>query len=274
VGSQTGGGVTGGLVDIHAHLLPGIDDGPEDLPGSLEMAQAAVGAGIETVVATPHLRDDFPGVHVEELAERCGSLQDEVTRAGISLRIVSGAEVSLAWALEADEGRLRLASFGQRGKDLLVETPGVVSSLDRMLGHLAGRGYRITLAHPERSSAFQRDPERLERLVAQGVLLQVNASSVLDRRGNDRSRLGLRLCRDGLAHAVASDGHRARSWRPIVNLASAVESLSSALGPERAHWLTASGPAAIVEGVSLPALPPADAPQRRRWFAWRRAGEG
>lgn len=258
--------MTDALVDIHAHLLPGIDDGPEDLAGSLEMARAAAGAGVRTVVATPHLRDDFPGVRVEEVAERCRSLQEEVGRTGISLQIVPGAEVSLPWALEADNEALRLASCGQRGTDLLVEAPDTVSLLDRMLGHLASRGYRITLAHPERTTAFQREPERLERLVAQGVLLQVNAVSVLDHRRNERGRLALRLCRDGLAHAVASDGHRASSWRPIVDLASAVESLSGALGPGRAHWLASRGPAAIVEGAPMPTPPPVEPTRQRRWF--------
>lgn len=265
--------MTDGLVDIHTHVLPGIDDGPELLAGSLEMARAAAGAGVRTVVATPHLREDFPGVRVEELAERCRSLQDEVVRAGISLQIVTGAEVSLPWALEADDEQLRLASFGQRGTDLLIETPDAVSLLGRMLGHVAGRGYRITLAHAERTTAFQRDPQRLERIVAQGMLVQVNAVSLLDRR-TERGRLALALCRDGLAHAVASDGHRARSWRPIVDLTSAVESLSRAIGPARARWLASDAPGAIVEGAPLPEPPPVQAAQRRRWFGRRGAGAG
>lgn len=263
-----------GLVDIHAHLLPGIDDGPEDVAGSLEMARAAAAVGVGTVVATPHLRADFPDVRVEELAGRCRSLQDEVTRAGISLQVVPGAEVSLAWALEADDEQLRLASFGQRGTDLLIEAPGANSLLERMLGQLAGRGYRITLAHAERTVAFEREPQRLERLVAQGVLIQVNAGSVLGSWRNGRGRLALRLCADGLAHAVASDGHRADTWRPIVDLASAFESLSRTLGPERAHWLASSGPAAIVAGTPLSEPPPATPSPRRGWFGRRSAGGG
>lgn len=274
MGSPGAGGVIDGLVDIHAHLLPGIDDGPEALAGSLEMARAAAAAGVGTVVATPHLRDDFPGVRVDELAGRCRSLQDEVSRAGISLRIVPGAEVSLAWALEADDEQLRLASYGQRGTDLLIEIPDAISLLDRMLGHVVGRGYRITLAHAERTTAFQREPERLERLVAQGVLVQVNAVSVLDRRRNERGRLAVRLCRDGLAHVVASDGHRARSWRPIVELAAAFESLSATIGPARALWLASQAPSAIVEGTPLPEPPPVTPPERRRWFGRLRAGAG
>lgn len=75
-----------GLVDIHAHLLPGIDDGPDDLEGSLEMARMAVSKGVQTIAATPHLRSDFPKVHLEELAKRCDQLQRAIDAEGIPLR--------------------------------------------------------------------------------------------------------------------------------------------------------------------------------------------
>jgi protein-tyrosine phosphatase len=256
-----------GLVDIHAHLLPGIDDGPETLAESLAMARAAGDAGIEAVVATPHLRADFPDVHVEELAERCRALREALGREGIVLRVVSGAEVSMEWALEAPEEQLRLASYDQRGTDLLIETPENVSLLDRMLVPLTNRGYRVTLAHPERAPAFQRNPERLQDLVAQGALLQVNAASVMGRWRNERGRLALALCRDGLAHALASDGHRARDWRPITDLAAAVEKLSAAVGVERADWLASAAPRAICQGAALPPVPAlSEQAGRRGWF--------
>src|SRR5579884_3566750 len=106
-----------GLVDIHAHLLPGIDDGPLGLSDSIRMAQAAVDSGIETMAVTPHLRSDFPEVHVEELAARCQSLREELAWAEVPLTLVQGAEVSLLWALDADGESLRLATYGQRGTD-------------------------------------------------------------------------------------------------------------------------------------------------------------
>src|ERR1035438_7069545 len=96
-----------GYVDIHAHILPGIDDGPEDLEGSLSMARAPRGPGITTLVATPHLRADFPNVHIHELADRCRALQQAIHREQIPLRIVSGTEVALVWALDADDEELR-----------------------------------------------------------------------------------------------------------------------------------------------------------------------
>ena len=147
-----------GYVDIHAHVLPGIDDGPRDLEGTLALARAAAAAGTATIAATPHLRPDFPDVDVHELAERCDDVRAAIARDGIPVTVVSGAEASLVWALEAGEEELRLASYGQLGRDLLIETPsGSTSGLDALLYQLRAKGFRVTLAHPERSAGFDSD---------------------------------------------------------------------------------------------------------------------
>ncbi len=82
-----------GYVDIHSHILPGIDDGPSDLEGSVAMARAAADVGISTMAATPHLRSDFPDVHVEELARRGQEVRDALGREGVPVTVVSAAEV-------------------------------------------------------------------------------------------------------------------------------------------------------------------------------------
>lgn len=253
-----------GLVDIHAHALPGIDDGPDDLDGSLAMARLAAGAGTVTLAATPHLRPDFPGVDVHELAERCHRLREAIACEGISLELVCGAEVSLAWALEASDEDLRLASYGQRGTDLLIETPLIETvGLAQLVYTIRARGYRVTLAHPERSSRFQADPSALEDLVRGGVLLQVNASSLRPaQRRAPLHRLAKRLCRDGLAHVIASDGHRGSGWRPVTELSAGADLAAALVGSARANWLTREAPAAILAGTALPDPPAAVRPGR------------
>ena len=264
-----------GLVDIHAHLLSGIDDGPEDLEGALDMARAAVAAGISTIAVTPHLRSDFPDVHVEEIAERCSQLAETLRAEEVPLELEPGAEVSLVWALEAGEEALKMATFGQRGRDLLVETPGQVTMLGPLLYQLRSRGLRITLAHPERSFDFQRDPSRLEQLVQDGLLLQVNAMSLLAPRRSGVRQLSERMCRDGLAHAIASDGHRGHDWRPVTALAEGLEALTALVGHERAAWMTRAAPAAILRGEPLPPrLPAVEPPPGRRRFFRRRSNRG
>jgi protein-tyrosine phosphatase len=257
-----------GLVDIHAHLLPGIDDGPEDLAGTLEMARSAVASGIVRLATTPHLRSDFPAVRHEEIAGRVADVQRELSAAGIELHVVAGAEVSLIWALEASEEDLRLASFGQRGHDLLIETPDDVSMLEQLLYQVRVHGYRITLAHPERSPAFRRDASTLVRLTEQGVLVQVNAEALLASSRSPLRKLAERLCLESMAHVVASDGHRGHEWRPVERLSRGVEALSGLVGPDRARWMASEVPAAVLDGAPLP---PAPEVQRRRGLLsrWR-----
>jgi len=260
-----------GYVDIHAHVLPGIDDGPSRVDDALAMLRAAAGCGIATIVATPHVRSDFPDVDVHQLADRCAEMRGRLAGEAIGLELACGAEVSLIWAIEASDEELRLASYGQRGSDLLIETPlTTTAGLDSLLYELQVRGFRITLAHPERSRDFQRDPAPLAELVRRGLLLQVNADSLLgDERRSATSRLGVQLCVDGLVHALASDSHRAESWRPVTRLPEAVAAAASLLGPDRARWMSADAPAAILKGTELPEAPPVLAARRRR-RAWRR----
>ncbi len=185
--------------------------------------------------------------------------------AEVDIRIVPGAEVSLVWAFEASDEELALASYQQRGNDLLIETPSMSAAvLDMMLSRLRARGLRILLAHAERIPEFQRHPERPEALAEQGVLLQVNADALLARpRSSPVARLGRRLCVDGLVHVLASDGHRAFAWRPVTQLAEAAEAAAALVGPERARWMTESVPAAILDGSRLPEPPPIVTPRRR-----------
>jgi protein-tyrosine phosphatase len=250
-----------GCVDIHAHILPGIDDGPGDVGESLAMARAAAESGTAVIVATPHLRVDFPAVHVDQLAERCEALRETIRRAGVQLEIVAGAEVSLPWALEASDEELALASYGQRGTDLLIETPMMnAPAMDRLLPALRMKGYRVTLGHPERSRHFRRDEDRLRRLAADGVLLQLNADSLLGAAGRGAQRLARKLLTDGVAHVIGSDGHRATGRRPVTQLARAAQVVAQLAGPERAGWMTQAVPSAILEGADVPD-PPVVVPQ-------------
>lgn len=261
-----------GHVDLHAHALPGIDDGPSDPEGAISMLRAAAAAGIGTLAVTPHLRSDFPNVHVDELDRRCRALREASMREGIEIQIVCGAEVSLVWALEASDEALTLATYGQRGTDLLIETPTFdVVGLESRLNQLRAKGLRVTLAHPERNVEFQRAPSRLAELVQDGVLVQVNAETLLGAgRRSDADRLGRYLCSEGLAHALASDGHRAAGWRPVTSLAKAAPIAAELVGPDRAHWMTHAAPEAIIAGAPLPDAPEAPNGRRRHSLLRRR----
>jgi protein-tyrosine phosphatase len=259
-----------GYVDIHAHLLPGIDDGPDSLADSIAMASAAAESGTAMLAATPHLHPSFPDVHLEELGERCRALQRALAERDIEIQIVSGAEISVDWLIDAGDAELEMASYARRGSDVLIETPpGSIRLLDAVFPRLRAKGYRVTLAHPERGLGLEHDLPWLRKLVDQGLVLAVNAGALLASRSSHRGRLARQLCADGLARVLVSDGHRGTNWRPVTQLAAGARVLADLVGPDRAAWMTRDVPRAILEGETLPVAPPVEPPRRHRWFSRR-----
>jgi len=262
------------MIDLHCHILPGLDDGPADDLTALDMLRAYEADGVETVVATPHLRTDFPDIVPAEIAGRSLALEDAGTRDGLCTQVVPGGEVALSWAFNASDDDLRAASLDGLGKDLLIETPpnALGSGVAEALFEVALRGYRLTLAHPELSPSFQRCPERLARLVHRGVLLQVT-SSALQRsaRKSASASLAQALVREGLCAAIASDAHSAGPWRPP-ELTRGVAAAARLATPAFAEWLVRDAPDAILAGEPLPLPPEAPATPRGRSWLRRRAG--
>lgn len=260
------------VIDLHFHILPGIDDGPDDTAGSVALARAAVAGGITTVAATPHLREDHPAVRPEELGRRVRSLESRLGAERVPLEVVPAAEVDLRWAREAAPEALRLATYGQRGTDVLLETPygPVPDTFEDAVFRLSIDGLRVLLAHPERNDTFQRNPERLFAMATRGVLLQISSGSLLSERRGSRSRaLARALIERGLAHVLASDAHTTEPWRPP-NLADGMAAAAE-IAPARAEWMVTDAPAAILEGVPLP-RPPAERSRPRRGLLARVRG--
>jgi len=245
------------VIDLHTHVLPGIDDGPADLPGSLAVLTAAAEDGTVTLAATPHVRPDHPGVVPTELGGRVSELAGAAAEAGLDIDLVAGGEVDLLWAQRAGDDELRAVSFGQRGHDLLVETPygALPDRFEDLLFSVSVRGYRILLAHPERNPTFQHDRQRLATLVEHGTLLQVTALSLASTERRSRSRrLAHELVKHQLAHVIASDAHGGHV--PRSGLSAGVEA-AARIAPMRARWMVSDVPAAILAGEPLPP-PPAE----------------
>jgi protein-tyrosine phosphatase len=256
------------VIDLHCHLLPGIDDGPATTAESLALATELAADGVRSAAATPHVRPDFPDVVGDELGARRAELQGAIDAAGIQLQVLPGAEVDLTYGLELSDDELRVLSLGGGGSALLVETPyGPVSDLfEEQLFSLTLRGFRPLLAHPERNRAFQETPERLAGLTGRGVLLQVTAEALLrSPRRSATGRLAADLVERGLVSVLASDAHGGHIARE--SLSQGLAAARKLVGP-RASVLVEDAPAAIVAGLQLPDPPRREV--RRRLFGRRR----
>ena len=259
------------MIDIHTHVLPGIDDGPEDTVGSVAMAHLASERGTRTLVATPHVREDHPDVHPDEIHDRARSLNRLVRDYGIDVFIVPGAEVALGSALEMSDDELRVVTLAGNGRDLLIETPfsSVPSVFGQLLDGFVQRGFRVTLAHPELNQTFQQEPERLGELADAGIQLQITAASLTRRTG--ARRLATKALERGWATVLASDAHSAE-WRPP-DLGPGIEAARKLVPGASAEidWLVNDAPLAIVQGADLPPRPKRDENARkgrlRRFFS-------
>jgi protein-tyrosine phosphatase len=252
------------MIDLHSHVLPGLDDGPETLAGSLELARAALAAGTTTLVATPHLNRLYDVDAAIALAA-VQELRGHLARENIELELLGGAEIAVDRLPSLSEEELLALRLGD-GPYLLIESP--LSSGTRVLTQsvqeLLTQGHRVLLAHPERCPGFQREPGALRALVAKGVRCSITAGALEGRFGGVARRFSLTLLREGLVHDVASDAHdsyrRSPNMRP--GLAAAAASLPGA--DRQAAWLTERSPAAILAGEPLPPCPPLEPRGLRR----------
>jgi protein-tyrosine phosphatase len=243
------------LIDLHCHILPALDDGPADLGGSLALAAHAADAGIETIVATPHIREDHP-FPLELIPQRVSEVNDALQRAGTQVTVVAGGEIAISRVSDLDDATLGALCLGD-GRYALIETPytSVGSLLEETLFDLQTRHVRPILAHPERSPSFIGDADRLAALVERGVLCSVTAASLAGRFGSTVRGFSIELYERGLIHDVASDAHDARRRPP--ELRPAFESLEreSPGVLEQAAWYTREAPRAILAGGELPERP-------------------
>ena len=258
------------MIDLHTHVLPGIDDGPPTVEGSIDLAREAAAQGTTTLVATPHITWELAN-DARVVAEGVAALQPRLDAAGIPVTIRVGGEVVITRAAELPDDELCRLHLGG-GEWLLAECPLSASAtgFETMLHHLQARGHRIVLAHPERAPAFQRRPELLRGLVGAGMLTSITAGSMRGDFGTTVKRVTFDLLEEDLVHNVASDAHDARRRRP--GIADAFDAAEKELPgiTERAEWMTVGVPRAVLDGGAVPPAPGA-APKRRRRGLFRRA---
>jgi len=239
------------FIDIHCHLLHGLDDGPKTLAISTHMCELAHASGTAAVVATPHANHRF--VFDRRLtAERCARLQEQIAS---PLRLFAGCEVeasleTLPAALEDPAGYTLNGSHY-----LLVELmpAGMPPNIERVFSLLLDRGVTPIVAHPERNAQLQLDPERLWGWIQRGCLAQLTGDSLTGRMGRRAQAAAFHLLERRMIHFVASDGHDPLQRPP--QLLRAYRIVQEIFSEELADLLFIYNPRAVVEDKPLPVGP-------------------
>ena len=260
-----------GMYDLHAHILPGVDDGVKTLEDSVEMAWRATKSGTETMLCTPHRKDIIENHSVQYIQELLDKLRLELDERGIEIKLFLGMENHLDLELpEALANGQALRINGTRYA--MVELPylGYPIYVDNVLYQLQVQGITPVLAHPERVQAIQQKPELLAGFVERGMLSQITAGSVAGQFGGKVKKLARDLLKQGLVHVLASDAHFPEGPRSPV-LTEGVEAAVEIVGLERARQMVIDTPRAVLEGLPVDVVESQRKTTgvRRWWRLWR-----
>jgi len=239
------------MIDLHAHILPAVDDGPADLEESLDMIREAAEDGIGTICATPHLLEKPSLRQLKLFEERFSELVQAIEKERLPVRLVLGAEVYFQPDMEPMPEHIALTINGT-GRYLLYEFPmqGIPHGAEQIIFRLVINGTIPILAHPERNLSVLSDETVLEPLLHSGTLLQINAGSLEGRFGRRVKKCALSLLKKGMVHFIGSDAHNAVD-RPV-RLSSAVSLAAESIGSQAARALVNAHPRCVLEGKPLP----------------------
>jgi protein-tyrosine phosphatase len=242
------------MIDLHCHILPGIDDGAGDVSVSLDMARACVTQGVEIVACTPHI---LPGLYHNsgpEIRQSTSRLQGRLDEEGIPLRLVPGADVHMTPDFVEGLRSGRLLSIAD-SRYVLVEPPHHTAppQLEGFFFNLVVAGYVPILTHPERLSWVPSRYETIKRLVTAGVWMQITAGSLTGAFGRNALYWGQRMLDEGCVHILASDAHDAERRSP--DLATGRERAASRVGAQEAQRLVVTRPMGVLKNRPPASLP-------------------
>ena len=251
------------MIDLHCHILPGLDDGAQTIEVSLGMARLAKNDGIETIVATPHLfKGDLPLPGVDAIEKKRNELEQLLGNSRVLISIKTGAEVHISHLLIDEIRQHREILVLNKSRYMFVEFPShhVFPGVKNLFFELMSEGIVPIIAHPERNSVFAQDPGQLYDLVSMGAFAQANSGSLTGLYGRRASAAALCFLENNLIHILASDGHNTESFPP--RLSAAVEQISTILGQEIAWRLVRDNPRAVLEDRDIPYYRPPEDPRR------------
>jgi protein-tyrosine phosphatase len=251
------------MIDLHTHILPGIDDGVKTEDEAVEFARVAAADGTEVIVATPHCKEGSWVNERQDVLDAVARLARRLAVEGIGVRLEPGAEVHLVPDLVQRVADGRAPTLGDNRRTLLLELSlsQYPVELEALVFQLKLAGLAVLFAHPERIRYFRDDVRRYESVVRMGAYGQMTTGSVLGVFGDEVREFSEELLRKGLCHVLASDAHNVRGRPPVLGPARAA--LAAWVGDEYARAMTTSAPRALLDGRD-PEMPPLAAPAARR----------
>ena len=257
------------MIDLHSHILPGLDDGARDMDFAIEMAKMAVADGVCCVAATPHNVNGFRTGTRAEVWAATTKLREALRAQDIALEIVPGVEARIGPDLSQQLDAGRAFPIGQT-RYILLELPLVdyPTYTERVIFELQVRGLVPILAHPERNEVLRKKPELLQPLMERGCLSQLTAASLVGVFGEETRRVSVDMLERNLAHVIASDAHTLSKRSSV--LSEAVKEASRIMGEDRARALVTTVPQAILDDREVQVEAPLDRRASRGRWLWSR----
>ena len=260
------------MIDLHCHILPGLDDGPITTKDALEMCRMAVDDGIQTIVATPHMLDSMFPVDRQAILEGVQELSQILREESIPLQLLPGADVHLDQAMPSYLAQGKLVTLADLRRHLLVELPRdiIPEGLGELLFQVQLKGVTPIITHPERNVAIEQNPALLNDLIRVGSLTQITAGSLTGAFGSRVRLFTLRLLEARAVHLVSTDAHDTSRRSPRLSEARRV--VEEELGSEEAERIFVERPVRILEGAHVEAPEPLvdQATPKRKQSFWKK----
>ncbi len=239
-----------GMIDIHTHILPGVDDGAQTLPQALALIRRAYEDGVRALILTPHYRGRFRENTADRLRETLESLRPAAEESGVPMELYLGSEVHYQSGVMDLVSEGRVLSMAGSDYVLLEFRPDAAPSQVRIgVNEAESRGYTPIIAHAERYDCFRRQPSLAYEMRELGALIQLNAASVTGENGFFVKRYCAGLLKEELVHFIASDAHNIQRRPPI--LSACFRKVCRQYGNEYAVRIFRDNPRKVIENSMI-----------------------
>lgn len=240
------------MIDIHSHILPGLDDGPDHIGESIRMCRIAVDDGIHTVVATPHMLKGIYNFSKKDVLKKVEELNSAIKAENMPLTILPGAEVVIDPDILSLIHKGDLLTMNNCGSHIFLELTDYFpkEQIENFIKNLIENEMIPIISHPERNITIQKNITILSRLVKAGALSQITAMSITGDFGTRAQKTSKEILKSGLAHVIATDAHSS-TWRPPI-LSNGVRATKEIIGEDNAIKMVTETPKLIIQRRALP----------------------